>query len=829
MALDALNDCQRAAACAPIDTHIRIVASPGSGKSRTLAARVSFLLERGVPAAEIKVMTFSRNATHDIASRLPAEIEVRTIHALALRYQSMVQRGPEQRSLFGGDEVPDEYVHLMDPSTGPAEGPHLTPDENIYNLKRRLESPDGVAAIRALGEIGHLLVDEAQDLDDMQWAVIRLLARHMRASVFMVGDPCQNIYGFRRSSSRFLLRDMDDLPHFGVLSFALSVNYRSTRQIVAACNAMTPPQQTVARNGKMRIGEAARGAMTSGRGGGPCPRLACFAGKSSELEYVVLKIVELLAAGASAWDVAVVSRSQRDCYAACHKLSERGVAATVITGDAEQPPSVRAHPPRVAICTIHGSKGLEWNHVFVVGCSDSLNQSIMTAEEEIQEANLFYVAATRAKEQLLITSPSKNYTRFLAAARRERAIDVVPEDPVHGTVAPLDVRMVGGSPYTRSVRSVTHFVRHAPGEVYARLKDDGIIPSRFPGASTIRVHAAHQYPSIRGTDVAALYAVFVERVVHRQMDAVCRARLVDAGADAAAVEAMRSSDGHANHCFLYVADIGSRLTQKELGALARGCAQEFDLPEGMVRLATVDEALPAYEIARRALYRQGSPEEGFFLARVNALRKSYRAFCREGTSLDPHSERGSRILADVAVCAHIAHPPAKTHMLYSKIVVDSEEMREFNKGLFAQTREVLGTLVSEFASPPSTWPIDEDVPAVASNELYVRRLGMGFDIDLSSPSLHGVADLLVGTCIVEVKCSTDAHGSAVCMQWILQLLCYAALARRRGVRVDSIAVYNPLRGTLWRASVSAWRGDVDLLDAIADILASNLGNVANAG
>src|SRR5919106_1045770 len=90
--LGALDPEQRAAAVLP-DGPAQIIAPAGSGKTTTLVARLGVLLDRGVPADRICVVTFNRDAAAELSTRISARltavqgeasrIEVRTLHALA--------------------------------------------------------------------------------------------------------------------------------------------------------------------------------------------------------------------------------------------------------------------------------------------------------------------------------------------------------------------------------------------------------------------------------------------------------------------------------------------------------------------------------------------------------------------------------------------------------------------------------------------------------------------------------------------------------------------------------------------------------------------------
>jgi len=87
----------------------------------------------------------------------------------------------------------------------------------------------------------HICVDEAQDLNRIQYEFIRALAGSEARNVMMVGDPGQMIYGFNGSSSAFFCEHF--LRDFSPSSFRLTENYRSSRAVVRAANSLRPGAQ----------------------------------------------------------------------------------------------------------------------------------------------------------------------------------------------------------------------------------------------------------------------------------------------------------------------------------------------------------------------------------------------------------------------------------------------------------------------------------------------------------------------------------------------------------------------------------------------------------
>ncbi|RNL87690.1 AAA family ATPase [Halostreptopolyspora alba] len=286
--LAGLDSEQRAAASVP-EGPLLIVAGPGTGKTRTVTHRIAHLvLEREVPARECLAITFTRRAAQEMTERLdtlvgaPArDITVATFHSLGL---SVLREKPELLELpadFGVADAAEQHRVLAEVTGDERAARRLRP---AISRDRRASAPatpdsaegdrDGeagdvlpryLAALRERGLVDyddllalpvHLLesdarvreeyrqrfrwitVDEYQDVDDLQYRMLRLLAPG-EANLTAIGDPDQAIYAFRGADVRFFLRFTQDYPRAPVVS--LTRNYRSGTHIVAgALRAIRP-------------------------------------------------------------------------------------------------------------------------------------------------------------------------------------------------------------------------------------------------------------------------------------------------------------------------------------------------------------------------------------------------------------------------------------------------------------------------------------------------------------------------------------------------------------------------------------------------------------
>ena len=278
--LDGLDPDQRTAAETVIGA-LLIEAGPGSGKTRTLTHRIAHLVasETAAPDACLAI-TFTRRAAREMRERLarllPAvspRIPVHTFHSLGL---ALLQEHADAAGLQPDFRIADEgerVAILVDglavserrarsllsglslaKRTGRAETDGVSEALSVYQLGLAARNyldfddlvvrtadllaarPDLVATLRA--RFPWISVDEFQDVDDRQYALLRLLAGD-DGNLCVIGDANQAIYGFRGADAAAMARFQTDFPAAKVIR--LMRNYRSTGTIVAASAQVVAP------------------------------------------------------------------------------------------------------------------------------------------------------------------------------------------------------------------------------------------------------------------------------------------------------------------------------------------------------------------------------------------------------------------------------------------------------------------------------------------------------------------------------------------------------------------------------------------------------------
>ena len=251
------------------DGPVLIVAGPGTGKTKTLTARIAYLIESGAAKPEhILALTFTKKAAEEMAARVALAIEgvqprITTFHGLCyelLGVDTPFISDAERLQLIKGLPRPKSLKDLSARETGllisRAKNSLEIDDPDVAKLVRaydkqlavqwlrdyddllvetyRLLQDDKKARKAAQGHYLHVLVDEFQDTNRLQYEILKLLLGNR--NIFAIGDPNQSIYGFRGASGTIFDQFKADFPE--LTGITLKINYRSVPQVVRLSNAL---------------------------------------------------------------------------------------------------------------------------------------------------------------------------------------------------------------------------------------------------------------------------------------------------------------------------------------------------------------------------------------------------------------------------------------------------------------------------------------------------------------------------------------------------------------------------------------------------------------
>ena len=372
--LNGLNEPQKQAVCLPAE-HGLILAGAGSGKTRVLTTRIAWLMQTGqVSPQGILAVTFTNKAAREMLTRLSAMVPINvrslwvgTFHGLCHRLLrthwraarlpetfQILDTGDQQAAIkrlikaMGVDEErfpPRDMMHYINAlkeqgiRSGQAEAhdAHTRHKVEIYAeyeaqcqregavdfaelLLRAYELLQQDEALRTHYQqrFRHILVDEFQDTNPLQYAWLQLLCGPQTV-IFAVGDDDQSIYAFRGADVANMRAFERNYAKGNVIR--LEQNYRSHGNILTAANALIT-------NNADRLGKN----LWTDAGEGELIRVFQGVSDLDEARYIVDEIRELTREGLPRHQMALLYRSNAQSRVLEHALFQAGIAYRVYGG-----------------------------------------------------------------------------------------------------------------------------------------------------------------------------------------------------------------------------------------------------------------------------------------------------------------------------------------------------------------------------------------------------------------------------------------------------------------------------------------------------------------
>ena len=288
--LSTLNERQLQAVTST-DKYIRVVAGAGSGKTKVLTSRISYLVENGIEPSDILAITFTNKASKEMKERVVKNIDhllgtpfISTFHSFCVRFLreeiSCIGYPKDFNIIDEEDKTKLIKEVLKDKNIDKNYLNHKTMINYISNYKtyyyknnyvgsffnaekekdkkcvyeeyvRRLENMQCLdfddlllktyqilvsnEYIKAKWQrrFSYILVDEFQDTNDIQFDLVKLLVG-TENNLFVVGDPDQTIYTWRGANLNIIMEFNESFP--GAVTIVLDTNYRSSKKILSCAN-----------------------------------------------------------------------------------------------------------------------------------------------------------------------------------------------------------------------------------------------------------------------------------------------------------------------------------------------------------------------------------------------------------------------------------------------------------------------------------------------------------------------------------------------------------------------------------------------------------------
>jgi len=374
--IDPLNDAQREAVTAP-DNHLLVLAGAGSGKTRVLVHRMAWLMQVDQLApSSLLAVTFTNKAAremrgrieemlgmqgrglwfgtfHGIAHRLlrahfkdaglpenfqvlDSDDQLRLIKRVMREYSLDESRWPPKQAQWFINGCKDEGQRSAHVQVNPGDGFTST----MLKVYTRYEALCQQGGLVDFGELllrsheiwlqrpellahyqqrfRHILVDEFQDTNAVQYAWLRVLAGN-RVPLTVVGDDDQSIYGWRGARVENIQEFRNDFPDTRLVR--LEQNYRSTRRILQAAN-------TVIANNQGRLGKE----LWSDGAEGEAIKLYAAFNEQDEANYIADTIERWVADGQRRDECAILYRSNAQSRVLEEALIRQGIPYRVYGG-----------------------------------------------------------------------------------------------------------------------------------------------------------------------------------------------------------------------------------------------------------------------------------------------------------------------------------------------------------------------------------------------------------------------------------------------------------------------------------------------------------------
>src|SRR5471032_3538627 len=376
-----LNEQQLAAVTAPPGPAL-VIAGAGSGKTRTLTYRVAYLLEQGIPAERILLLTFTNKAAGEMMRRVSDLLghELRALwggtfhsigarilrlHAETLGYQrdfTILDRDDAKdliKACMADAQIDKKDKHFPKPDVlneifSLAANTHKTIQELVdgqfsyfsefapqiadqqkrYTARKRatngMDFDDLLALwLKLLQENAEvrehfqrrfqfILVDEYQDTNKLQGDLIDLLAARTK-NVTVVGDDAQSIYAWRGANFLNILEFPKRYPNAKV--FKIETNYRSTPEILKVANAAI----------SANVNQFAK-ELAPSRKSGMKPALVACVDAAQQSAFIAQRVLELRDEGVAMNQIAVLYRSHFHALELQLELTKRQIPFSITSG-----------------------------------------------------------------------------------------------------------------------------------------------------------------------------------------------------------------------------------------------------------------------------------------------------------------------------------------------------------------------------------------------------------------------------------------------------------------------------------------------------------------
>ena len=304
-----------------------LLSCAGSGKTLTIISKICYMINKlGCSPDEFIVCTFNRNAGEELKKRICSligmtDIMCGTFHSIGHRLLNK----------FDYLYVDSDY--------------HI--DETQIIFLNFLQSD---RCIKLKEKYKYIFVDEIQDINELQLNMIKELHKSSKY-MLLVGDDLQNIYAFRGSDNTIIKNINNHFPK--IVIDKMIYNYRSSKEIVNLANEIQEKNT-----------DCIYKKMISKYDTLNLPEIHKFKNLSNEIKFIVGSIIKDLKSGYKKKQIGILCRNNLPLYFIEEQLQIANIKNKILNSE-----SIIGNS--ISLSTIHCSKGLEWNKIYLIGMNNS--------------------------------------------------------------------------------------------------------------------------------------------------------------------------------------------------------------------------------------------------------------------------------------------------------------------------------------------------------------------------------------------------------------------------------------------------------------------------
>jgi hypothetical protein len=771
-----------------------IIACAGSGKTRTLISKIIYMItELNCDPSDFFITTFTRNAANELKERLSEYIDIEDINKMALgtfhsiAYSHVMQNKDcivedniesylYKYSEIISDKKEIEYIDIIANDVSNNECNDIVCNDIVCNDivddvsdDESIDSTFGNMVFEETNSIDeeitefkkykYVFIDEYQDINEIQETIIRSLYKHAKLLV-VVGDDQQNIYTFRNTNIKYILNFTENYNNstykYLVKNYRCNVNFVKLANIILSYNENKIDKTIIA----MKEEKPKKIKMIH------------FKNQKNQIRRIVEIIEEYVKNdNVQLHNIAIIARQNSVLKYLEYVFASSKIPSYYIETNQDNiiaRENIQNIKDKIIISTVHGTKGLEFDDVYIIDVNDEVFPSKHCKDIE-EERRLLYVGITRAKNKLHICFNDNNRSCF---------INEILSHPDHAEIIMLKGESEELLVQTKKEpKIVSTKIDYSVSNIIANMnyldfEEFGSVIYDYYDEEPEITNLHSKIPEYFGefcrernliiSNISSIFGDFIETFISRSV-------LQSKGKELENFDYLIYALYHFENG---IDDIRSRKSEK--------------IVDG--KFSTNLENKTNEELERLILYYQsGIRINGFIYTEfLPYFINSYKRFTSNRLSKD--------IIFDIFIIS-----------LVKGIIRGRSSLLHLIN--FDKTKYVANKINQPDLMIYKTW-LQEIEESCEKYFTDYDNIDAYYTICDEQSSVKGMFDLYVKDTIIEIK-SYNSENPRI--EMLMQILSYAALARRQGKEINYCSLYNPIHGNIYTWDLTEWDGENDLL------------------